>query len=107
MQLLSGKIIFLTGGSKGIGLECAKKYKEAGAKVIVVSNDAASIAETMDELGDEHCAIFCDVSIEADVKRAFQMAVDQFGRIDVIHNNAGVTGPSTALHETDEMEWDS
>ena len=107
MQLLKDKIIFLTGGSKGIGFECAKKYKEAGAKVIIVSNDAASIADTIDILGDEHCAVFCDVSREADVKRTFQIVLKRFGRIDVIHNNAGVTGPSTALHETDESDWDN
>jgi meso-butanediol dehydrogenase / (S,S)-butanediol dehydrogenase / diacetyl reductase len=107
MQLLTGKIVFLTGGSKGIGFECAKKYKEAGAKVIIVANDGASIADTMDILGDEHCAVFCDVSKAPDVKMAIHKALDHFGQIDVIHNNAGISGPSTALHETDEAVWDN
>jgi meso-butanediol dehydrogenase/(S,S)-butanediol dehydrogenase/diacetyl reductase len=43
MKLLNEKVIFLTGGSRGIGLECAKKYREAGAYVVIVANEAASI----------------------------------------------------------------
>lgn len=107
MKLLTGKVILLTGGSKGIGFECAKKYKEAGASLVIVANDAASIAAAMDELGDEHCAFFGDVSKEQDIKRAVEMVLNKFGRIDVIHNNAGITGPSTALHETELADWDS
>lgn len=107
MKLLTGKVILLTGGSKGIGFECAKKYKEAGASLVIVANDAASIEAAMDELGDEHCAFFGDVSKESDVKSAVKTALNRFGKIDVIHNNAGITGPSAALHETALEDWES
>jgi meso-butanediol dehydrogenase/(S,S)-butanediol dehydrogenase/diacetyl reductase len=106
MHQLAGKIIFLTGGSRSIGFECAKKYMEAGARVVVVANDAASIAETMDVLGDEHFAIYCDVSKSEEVALAIYQTLQRFGKIDVIHNNAGITGPSTALHDTDVIEWE-
>src|SRR5258708_2992953 len=62
MKLLDDKIIFLTGGSKGIGLECAKKYIEAGAQVAIVSNDATSLAESIQLLADRSTGILCDVS---------------------------------------------
>lgn len=106
MQLLKDKIIFLTGGSKGIGLECAKKYVEAGAKIVVISNDAASIEDCMQRFDDSHTGMLCDISVGADVERAIASTIDKYGRIDVIHNNAGVAHPSKPLHDTAEEEWD-
>src|SRR5216684_3951800 len=106
MKLLQDKIIFLTGGSMGIGLECAKKYVEAGAQVAIVSNDPASIAEAVGLLGTGCMGILCDVSNSGDVKAAIRQTLDRYGRIDVIHNNAGIAHPSKPLHETGEKEWD-
>jgi len=103
--LLKDKIIFLTGGSMGIGFECAKKYKDAGAKVIVMSNDAASLEQCIKELGEEHCISLGDVSVSADVQSAIELALKKYGRIDVIHNNAGIASPSKPLHETSDDEW--
>lgn len=107
MQLLKDKIIFLTGGSRGIGFECAKKYVLAGARVVIISNDAASLESCMLELDDIHIGLLCDVSSSADVERAIAVALDKYGRIDIIHNNAGIAHPSKPLHETTEAEWDS
>lgn len=106
MQLLTGKIILLTGGSTGIGFECALKYAEAGARVIVVANDHATLATALEKLGDGHCSIYADISQTEDVKRAIALTLEKYGRIDVIHNNAGIAHPSKALHETSETEWD-
>jgi NAD(P)-dependent dehydrogenase (short-subunit alcohol dehydrogenase family) len=107
MRLLEGKIIFLTGGSMGIGLECAKKYVEAGAQVVIVSNDDASIAETLPILGQDCSGVLCDVSNPDDVRSAIRRTLESYGRIDAIHNNAGIAHPSKPLHETDEVEWDA
>lgn len=89
----------------GIGYECAKKYAAAGAKVIVVSNDAASLEKTMEELGSAHSGILCDVSKSADVQAAVQQSLQQYGKLDAIHNNAGIAEPSKPLHLTAESEW--
>jgi len=105
MQLLANKIIFLTGGSMGIGLECAKKYAEAGAKVVIMANDEPSLLESMDILGEEHSSFFGDVSNASDVALGIQHALNRYGKIDVIHNNAGIAYPSKPLHETDDQEW--
>jgi len=107
MQLLKDKIIFLTGGSRGIGLECAKKYIEAGAEVAVVANDATSLAGAIEVLGNKSCGILCDVSRSADVEDAIRQTLEKYGRIDVIHNNAGIAHPSRPVHETEETEWDA
>lgn len=107
MRLLEEKVIFLTGGSKGIGLECAKKYVEAGAHVVIVANDAQSIAGSVLALGDKSIGILCDVSRPSDIEDAIRETLNKYGKIDVIHNNAGVAHPSKPLHETDETEWEN
>jgi meso-butanediol dehydrogenase/(S,S)-butanediol dehydrogenase/diacetyl reductase len=107
MSELADKIVFLTGGSMGIGYECALKYSEAGAKLVVVSNDPVSLEQTIDKLGNKHLGILCDVSNATDVERAIQQTLDRFGRIDAIHNNAGIAQPSKPLHETGDGEWQS
>lgn len=105
MQLLAGKIIFLTGGSKGIGFECAKKYKEAGAKVFVMANDALSLEQAIAVLGDDHSIALGDVTISADVELAIQKTLTLYRRIDVVHNNAGIAQPSKPIDKTSETEW--
>jgi meso-butanediol dehydrogenase / (S,S)-butanediol dehydrogenase / diacetyl reductase len=105
MPQLANKIIFLTGGSMGIGLECAKKYAEEGAKLVIMSNDEASLKESLSILGDQHSTFFGDISNEINVKNGIQFALDRYEKIDVIHNNAGIAYPSKPLHETSDAEW--
>jgi meso-butanediol dehydrogenase/(S,S)-butanediol dehydrogenase/diacetyl reductase len=107
MQSLKDKVIFLTGGSRGIGLECAKKYRAAGAVVVIAANDDASVKEAVNLLGEGSTGILCDVSAPLEVEGAIRQTLDLFGRIDVIHNNAGIAHPSKPLHETAEAEWNS
>jgi meso-butanediol dehydrogenase / (S,S)-butanediol dehydrogenase / diacetyl reductase len=107
MQLLKDKVIFLTGGCRGIGLECAKRYSEEGAKVMIVSIDGSSINTALEILGEDHSGIVCDISKPGDVEKAIQQTLHEFGRIDIIHNNAGIAKPAKPLHETDNAEWDA
>jgi len=107
MQLLENKIIFLTGGSRGIGFECAKKYIEAGATVVIVANDPDSITGSIGMLGEKSTGILTDVSQPGSVEDAIRQTLKKFGRIDVIHNNAGIAHPSKPLHETEEADWDN
>jgi NAD(P)-dependent dehydrogenase (short-subunit alcohol dehydrogenase family) len=101
--MLDNKVVFLTGGSMGIGLECAKRYRAAGASVAVFANDPVSVyaaAATLDVLG-----LVGDVASASDVSEAIRRTLDHFGRIDAIHNNAGIAQPAKPLHETSEQEW--
>lgn len=89
----------------GIGLECAKAYAAAGARVVIVAPDAGPIDDAIRQLGPEHLGIVCDVSNAGDVERAIQQTISTYGRLDAIHNNAGIASPSKTLHETSDDEW--
>ncbi|MET0634383.1 MAG: SDR family oxidoreductase [Chitinophagaceae bacterium] len=106
MQLLKDKVIFLTGGSMGIGLECAKKYRAEGAQLVIVANDLRSLGTAGELLGlDKEDCLYCDVSDPAAVQSAIQATILRYGRIDVIHNNAGIASPVCPLHETNDEQW--
>jgi NAD(P)-dependent dehydrogenase (short-subunit alcohol dehydrogenase family) len=104
--LLKDKVIFLTGGSCGIGRDCAKAYAVEGAKVVVVARDKDGVAEAAAELGPEHLGIVCDVTRDAEVKIAVEKALKHYGRLDAVHNNAGISSPCKPVHETTDSEWD-
>lgn len=106
-MLLKDKVIFLTGGSTGIGLDCAKAYAAEGAKVALVARNGGLAAQAAAGLGPDHLGFACDVSIDADVRDAFARVLDRYGKLDAIHNNAGIANPSKPLHETTDGEWDS
>jgi NAD(P)-dependent dehydrogenase (short-subunit alcohol dehydrogenase family) len=106
-MLLRDKIIFLTGGSTGIGLDCAHAYAAEGAKVVLVARHGAEAARQAALLGADHLGFACDVAQEADVKMALEKTFAHFGRLDAIHNNAGIATPSKPLHETTDEEWDA
>jgi meso-butanediol dehydrogenase/(S,S)-butanediol dehydrogenase/diacetyl reductase len=105
-MLLYGKVIFLTGGASGIGLECAKTYAAEGAKVAIADIDRKGAEEAAQAIGADSIAIGCDVSDGACVESAMRNATLRYGRIDGIHNNAGITSPSKTLDSTTEDEWD-
>jgi len=106
-MLLNNKVVFLTGGTEGIGFECAKLYLSAGAKLCIISDSQKSIEQAAAQLvSDDVIFIQADVSLEADVKEAIDETISKFGRIDVIHNNAGISTPSKTACETTEAEWD-
>ncbi len=104
---LAGKVIVLTGGADGIGRECALAYAREGASVAILDRDLKAAERTAGELGDESLALHADVSDGAAVEAAVTAVVARFGRIDGVHNNAGISSPSKPLHETSEAEWDS
>lgn len=105
MQLLSNKVVFITGGSMGIGFECAKAYAHAGARVVIAAPSASPINEAIEQLGPKHLGIVCDVSNAVDVERAIKQTISKYGKLDAIHNNAGIASPSKPLHETSDNEW--
>jgi meso-butanediol dehydrogenase / (S,S)-butanediol dehydrogenase / diacetyl reductase len=105
-MMLPGKIIFLTGGADGIGRRCARAYAAEGALVAVVDRNAAAVEATLAELGTQHFGVVCDVSKPEQVENAVSASLQKYGRLDAIHNNVGIAGPSKPLHETSEAEWD-
>lgn len=104
---LDGKVAVVTGGGGGLGSLAACAFAAAGADVVVVGRTAASLqaaADAVRGVGRRAAAIVADVTRSADVNRMVERAVGEFGRIDILLNNAGVTSPKTVLELTDE-DW--
>ncbi len=93
MNNLEGKVVLITGGTSGIGQACTELFARSGAKVVTMSIqpvEGKALAERLN--GEGHTCVFYhgDVSSEAEVKAAVELTVENFGRIDVAHSNAGV-----------------
>ncbi len=103
---LEGKVVVLTGGGDGIGRECALAYARAKATVAILDVNLTAARRTAEELGSLGIAFHADVSSGPSVESAISSVLKTVGRIDAVHNNAGIATPSKPLHETDEEEWD-
>jgi NAD(P)-dependent dehydrogenase (short-subunit alcohol dehydrogenase family) len=103
---LEDRVVIVTGGASGIGRATAARLVAEGARVAVVDIDADGAAGVAAELGPEVLALGADVSSEADVMAYFAAAAEHFGRVDALHNNAGIEGPLAPLadFETDAFE---
>src|SRR6266536_4990397 len=104
---LEGKVVIVTGGGDGIGRECALAYARDNATVVIFDRNLTSATRTGDELSSPGLALQLNVSDGAAVKLAIATVLRKFGRIDAVHNNAGIATPSKPLHETSEEEWDN
>jgi NAD(P)-dependent dehydrogenase (short-subunit alcohol dehydrogenase family) len=105
---MEGKVALVTGASQGLGKALALAYAEEGAKVVINSRSEDSIrpvAEEVEEKGAAVLAVAADVSDAEDVQKLVDAAVEWFGRIDVLVNNAGVLGPRVEILEFPEDEW--
>jgi len=105
---LDGKSAVVTGGSKGLGLAIAEEYAASGADVAILARDPSTLAEAKAKIqgraaGGKVAAISCDVSRAADIRKAYDQIMSEFGKVDIFVNNAGQStrGPSETL--TDEM----
>jgi meso-butanediol dehydrogenase / (S,S)-butanediol dehydrogenase / diacetyl reductase len=105
--LLQHKVIFLTGGSTGIGWECAQAYAAEGAKVVIAALGQEAVSSAAAKLGAEHFGIPCDVACDAEVEAALKATLARYGKLDAVHNNAGIAAPAKPLHETTDAEWDA
>lgn len=101
------KVLFITGGSSGIGLATARRAVANGHKVFIVGRDMAKLASAVQELGDENAAsLEADVADYEQLSAAVREAVAKFGRIDVLFANAGLTkGPTGFKQEADPEGW--
>ena len=107
VSILQGRVVVVTGASSGIGEACAVAFAEKGARVVL----AARRAERLDKLvaqveaiGGEALAVATDVTDEAAVQGLFDLAVERFGTVDVLINNAGIAD-STAIYEMSLETW--
>lgn len=102
---LEGRTVLITGASRGIGAAAARAFHAAGANVVLAARSDAAIAELAGELGSRALAVPCDVSRLWEMEAAVGAAVDSFGGLDVLVNNAGVIDPIAPLAEVDPEAW--
>ena len=105
-MLLESKCVFITGAASGIGRECAAAYAREGAAVAIADIDRRGAEDAAHSIGGNTIALECDVANGASAEKAARAALLHFGRLDAVHNNAGISTPSKPLDETDEAEWD-
>jgi NAD(P)-dependent dehydrogenase (short-subunit alcohol dehydrogenase family) len=86
---LTNKIVLVTGGTSGIGLEAAKLFRDEGAKVVVIGSDARRLKEAEAVLGETAIALRADLRDPAQIDRVIAEVVETHGRIDVVFANAG------------------
>ena len=108
MEILSGKIALVTGGSRGIGYACCLAFARAGADVAFTYNKSSAQAEKLcaeiQTLGRRALALQADVKDYPACRRAAEEALAKFGKIDILVNNAGVTRDK-ALFLMSEEDW--
>ncbi|WP_439032166.1 3-oxoacyl-ACP reductase FabG [Gordonia terrae] len=102
--LLGGRTAVVTGGAQGIGFEIARSFVEAGARVVLGDLDVDAAQAAADALGgsDVARAVRCDVVNAAEVDILLAEAVDGFGSLDVLVNNAGITRDATMRTMTED-----
>lgn len=89
--LLEGRSAVVTGAAQGIGLEIARTLVAHGARVTLADRDGDRVAEAAAGLGDAARGVACDVTSEDDVATLVSGAVEEYGGLDVLVNNAGIT----------------
>src|SRR5688572_11737690 len=105
MTALAGRTALVTGAGRGIGLAITQRLLADGANVVMVDRDAVSVEGAAKRLGSAARAIVADVTRTADVNAAVTAAHDWHGRLDIVVNNAGITGRSFPTWELTDDDW--
>ena len=108
---LQNRVAVITGGASGMGLATVNRFLAEGARVVIADYNAQAGQAALADAGKAGFAeavsfVKTDVACEADVVSMFDHAVERFGRLDIVFNNAGVGGAIGPLTETAAEDWD-
>jgi len=114
MRGLAGKVAIVTGAGSGIGEACAKRLGEEKVKVVVADKNestANAVAIAIERAGGVAIPIKVDIAVESEIASLVAETVRQFGKLDILHNNAAATGPDVIGHDfgiaaTESWVWD-
>jgi NAD(P)-dependent dehydrogenase (short-subunit alcohol dehydrogenase family) len=107
MPALDGKVAVITGATSGIGQRTAELFVAEGAKVVIAGRRKDRGQKLAQKLGDSASFVATDVSVEADVQAMIAHAVDHFGRLDCLVNNAGRSSQYATIADADLSEFDA
>lgn len=105
----SGKSIIITGAGRGIGETIAKRFADEGGEVMLVGRSRNPLDAVASEIIEGHGSVFihpADISKADQVEGLVTSAIERWGKIDVLVNNAGVAGDETPILEMTEAQWD-
>ena len=103
---LKGKVAVATGVCGGIGLSIVRKLVDEGARVIAVDLSKESLGKLKAGYGDEVTTMVADVTKYPDVEAMIQKAIDQYGQVDIVINNAGIALPKPLLEHDPDQDFD-
>ena len=106
MGRLDEKVAIVTGGASGIGEGTVRRFVEEGARVVIADVADERASQLAEELGPKTLFLHVDVSQEEQVEAAVAQAVDKWGRLDCMFNNAGFGGVSGPIEDTDMAAYD-
>ena len=103
---LKDKTAIVTGAGSGFGKGIAMRFAKEGARVGVIDINAEAAREVASQIGNSAFAMEADVSIDRDVSRMVQEALDRWGQLDILVNNAGTTHRNQPMTEVTEEEYE-
>lgn len=109
MGKLDGKVALISGGARGQGAAEATTFAQEGARVVfgdILDNDGKQVEAAIRAGGGEAVYVHLDVSREEDWRHAVQTAIERYGRLDILINNAGIIIPRVPIEERTAEEWD-
>jgi len=102
---MEGRSVIVTGAAQGIGYAIARRFSAEGGDVAILDISAEGAKRAATEMGGSVIGVAADVSNADEVNRAFAQVIDQFGRLDVLVNNAGIVGTDTPVKDLEESDW--
>jgi NAD(P)-dependent dehydrogenase (short-subunit alcohol dehydrogenase family) len=102
---LEGQVAVVTGAASGIGAAITERFVDEGARCVLVDIQDDAGREAAARFGDSACYVHADVAVETDVAAALDAAVERFGRLDCVVNNAGILGAVGPIAEIEGDAW--
>ena len=109
MARLAGKVALISGGARGQGAAEAETFTREGAKVVfgdILDDEGRKVESAIRAAGGDAAYVHLDVTREADWEKAVRTAIDRYGRLDILINNAAIVISRVPIEERTEAEWD-
>ena len=107
MGKLDGKVALITGAAGGIGRATSKLFIEEEAKGVIMADIWDEMGKkTAEELGPNAIYLHTDVSQESDIEESIKLAIEKYGRLDIVFSNAGNPGPGGSIDDVPTDEFD-